>query len=437
MRVLFALYAEKTHLQPMVPLAWALRLAGHDVRVATQPALVPAVTQSGLTAVEVGRDHNLWRTARRFLTPRVAQADPALYDRVRGVAQAPFDIADDPPESISWEHLRQGYERTVPAWYRMVNEPMVDDLVAYARTWRPDLVLWESATYAGPVAARAVGAAHGRMLCNLDMFGVARGHFLRLAAEQPGQRAADPLAEWLTALGSRYGVDFQEELTTGQFTVDQHPAAIRMEAALRYVPMRYVPYNGAAVVPRWLWQQPDRPRVCLTLGSTSTEGFDGYAVDVADIVRALADLPIELVATLSAQSRERLGALPANVRVVPFVALHALAPTCAVVIHHGAFGTASTAAFAGVPQLSLYERHDAPYQAARLTRYGAGLSIHYREATAETVRAAVGRLLTEPSFAARAADLRAELLAMPSPAEVVPALVELTGAGRDRGSGPR
>lgn len=435
MRVLFALYSEKTHLQPMVPLAWALRLAGHEVRVASQPALTDLITQAGLPAVAVGADHNLWRVARRFLTRRVAETRPEIYDRVRGVRQPPFDVVGLPPEQITWDRLAAGYHGIVRSWYRMVNDPMIEDLVAFARAWQPDLVVWEAATYAGPIAAKAVGAAQVRLLCNLDIFGVTRDHYLRLKRDQPPDRRGDPLAEWLGAGIARFGGEFSEDMTTGQYTIDQHPASLRMEADLRYLPMRFVPYNGAAVVPRWLWDPPRRPRVCLTLGSTSTEEFDGYPVSVREIVDALADLDIELVATLPDQERQRLARRPVHTTIVPFVALHLLAPTCAAVIHHGACGTATTTAAAGVPQLSLPERHDAPYQAERMVRFGAGLAVDFREATGEIVRDHLTRLLTEPAFAERARDLRAEMLAMPDPGELVTRLETIVAESRGCGQG--
>ncbi|MFE7135993.1 activator-dependent family glycosyltransferase, partial [Streptomyces sp. NPDC057638] len=61
MRVLFTAYAVRTHFFSMVPLAWAMSAAGHEVRVASQPGLVPDITGAGLTAVPLGRDHQMWR----------------------------------------------------------------------------------------------------------------------------------------------------------------------------------------------------------------------------------------------------------------------------------------------------------------------------------------------------------------------------------------
>src|SRR5579859_2045785 len=56
MKVMVASWAAPTHYFPMVPLAVGLRAAGHDVIVATQPSLVPAVRASGLAAYATRTD---------------------------------------------------------------------------------------------------------------------------------------------------------------------------------------------------------------------------------------------------------------------------------------------------------------------------------------------------------------------------------------------
>ncbi|QFU89743.1 activator-dependent family glycosyltransferase [Amycolatopsis sp. YIM 10] len=434
MRVLFTTYSERTHFHAMVPLAWALVTAGHEVRVASQPALTDVITRTGLTAVPVGEDHNLWRVSSRFLTPRFAKANPQAYKKMRGVELPPFDLADEPMDSVSWEYLRSGYEKVVPGWYKMINDPMVEDLVAYARSWRPDLVIWEPATYAGPIAAKAVGAAQARQLWSIDIFGRTRQNFLRQLREQPEGERVDPLAEWIGGQTEKFGAEFSEDLTTGHFSIEQYPASLRMETDRRYVPMRYVPYNGDAIIPKWLWESPAKPRVCLTLGTAATEHFGGYPVSVQDILDALADLDIELVATLAETEQEKLERVPANTKLVSFVPLSALMPTCSAAITHVGFGTFNTTALNAVPQLTLPEQHDAPPLARRLADYGAGLTEYHSEATGEKVRAHLIRLLEEPGFRVAAGRLRDEMLAMPSPNEVVATLEKLvaeyrTGAG--------
>jgi glycosyltransferase (activator-dependent family) len=419
MRVLFATYAEKTHFLAMVPVAWALRTAGHEVRVATQPALVDTVTSAGLTAVPVGTDHNMAKVTNRFLNKRFAERNPELHERVRWGRMPPFDMPER-DEDITWEYVKAGYHEVVPG-YRMANEPMADDLVDFCRQWDPDLVIWEPASYAAPIAAAACGAAHARLLWCMDFFGRMRMNFRRL---RDGR--ADALTEWLAGKADKYGVEFTEEMTTGQFTIDQFPASLRIDTGLHNVPVRYVPYNHTAVVPDWLWRKPERPRVVLTLGISATERFGGYAVSVQDIFDSLSDLDIELVATVAEQEQEKLTRIPDNTRVVPFVPLHAVVPTSSVMVHAAGFGTLCTTLKYGVPQLCLPEQQDTLVSTRVVAEQGAAVVVPSNEVTGAGVREQVVRLLNEPSFAAAAARLADEMAAMPAPNEVVPELEALT-----------
>ncbi|WP_101788004.1 activator-dependent family glycosyltransferase [Nonomuraea indica] len=423
MRVVVATIAENAHLQGMVPVGWALRTAGHEVRVASQPRLADAVAGSGLTAVPVGRDHDLWRVMNAY------QVVDGLGER------APlFGRAGRPAEEITWEYVRDGYRQVVPWWWRMVNDPMIDDLVAYCREWRPDLVIWGPVTFAGAVAAKVTGAAHARLVWGADKFALMRGHFLRLRDEQPPETREDPLAEWLGGRLARYGERFSEDLACGQLTVDCVPGSLRpgFGADVPRVPMRYVPYNGRSVVPDWLRRPPERPRVALTMGISAASRQDERMGTGQALLDALSGLDVEVVATLSAKQQAELTRVPADVRLVGYAPLHALAPTCAAVVHHGGWGTLATLTACGVPQLMLPNPLDQPLLARAVARQGAGLALAEGETTAAHVRAGLERLLAGPSFAEAARRLRAEALAMPSPNEVVPELERLTEERRSR-----
>ncbi|MEU4806653.1 activator-dependent family glycosyltransferase [Actinosynnema sp. NPDC023587] len=423
MRVLFATYSDKTHFIPMVPLAWALRAAGHDVVVATQPKLVDVVTGTGLTAVEVGRDNQLWR----FLEKR-----PDRFEETKGKPAAPYAAAELPADEVSWDYLVSGYREAVPWWHRMINDPMIEPLVEFARHWRPDLVVWETNTFAGAIAASVVGAAHGRLMWSLDYFGRTRTLFRDLRDRRPPDDREDPLAQWLGGRMAKWGKGFSEDLVVGHFTVDHLPDSLRMATDLHHVPMRYVPYNGTSVVPRWLWEPPARPRVALTLGVSAVHQFGGYPVDVQDLLDSLADLDVEVVATLPESEQAKLRRVPDNVRLLSFVPLHALVPTCSAVVHHTGPGTMCTTARYGVPHLALPKQYDEPFLADGLVRAGAGLSVPADAATGAAVRERLVRLLDDPAFRAGADRLRAEMIAMPTPAELVDPLCELTAKYRGR-----
>ena len=64
MRVLFAVSAWPGHYFPLVPLGWALRAAGHEVRVLCAESDVDPVTRAGLTPVPVLRGLDLLLGAR-------------------------------------------------------------------------------------------------------------------------------------------------------------------------------------------------------------------------------------------------------------------------------------------------------------------------------------------------------------------------------------
>ncbi|MET8054996.1 activator-dependent family glycosyltransferase [Streptosporangium sp. NPDC005286] len=422
MRVLFATIPEKTIFLPSVPLAWALRTAGHEVRVASQPKFADVITQAGLTAAPVGRDADFWWDVK---------LDPKLLEQARAGLPMPWKVAEDRTD-VTWESLLDAYGGTVPHEQKPHNFPLIAGMVDFARHWRPDLVIWEPFTSAGAIAAKACGAAHARLLWSVDVFGVTREHFLRLQAEQPPEERADPLADWLAGYGRKYGFDFTEDMITGNFTIHQFPTSIGVEADLHYLRTRYVPYGGPAVVPKWLWTPPRRPRVALTLGTTATEHFGGYAANVQDILDALADLDIEVVATIAESEQAKLRRVPDNARLVSYVPLHALVPTCTAVIHHGGAGTLSTVALHGIPQLALPYHFEGPLISRRLAEHGAGLAIPSALGTGPAVRKALLRLLNDPVFRDRATGLRNEVRALPTPNELVPQLEELTAKYRSR-----
>src|SRR5262245_39024275 len=51
MRVIFAVYPSRSHFFPVVPYAWALQSAGHEVRVAAPGVFADVIAATGLTPV--------------------------------------------------------------------------------------------------------------------------------------------------------------------------------------------------------------------------------------------------------------------------------------------------------------------------------------------------------------------------------------------------
>jgi glycosyltransferase (activator-dependent family) len=412
-KVLLTTYPEKTFFYHLVPLAWALRNAGHEVRVATQPGFAGVVTAAGLTAAPVGHERDFWR---------ITSSRPDRVAAVRAGIMAPYDAFTDPAKA-TWDYLGPGLAEAVWGWHRTSNFPVIAGLTEFARYWRPDLVIWEPLAYAGAIAAKACGAAHARLLWSVDIFGGVREIHRRLL----GDGRADPFADWFAGYGRRYGFDFTEDMVTGHFTLDHLPGSLQIEApGIDYRRMRYVPYGGPAEVPDWLRRPADRPRVAFTLGLSATEIFDGYNVSLPAVLDALADLDVEVVATVPDEVRRRLGRTPDNARLVSYVPLHALAPTCAAAVHHGGLGTLATLARHAVPQLTLPFHFDEPILAARLAAQGAAATIDAEAVTGDAIRDGVRRLIGDPAYAAGAGRLSDEISRLPSPNRMVAELETLT-----------
>ncbi|MEU0595502.1 activator-dependent family glycosyltransferase [Streptomyces ardesiacus] len=438
MRVLLTVFAAKPHLYNLISLAWALRASGHEVRVASQPDVTDAITRAGLTAVPVGDELNLSASFRPG-EDRAGAEQGGVWQRLSGVTETR-------PEKLTWNYVLGTYTIGCSMEYEhMAGQTMMDDLVEHARAWRPDLVLWDALTFVGPVAARACGAAHARVLFGVDYNAHMLGAYADLLSAQPPQTRDDPLSDWLTGRLARYGLPFEPEdaveMMTGQWTIDPTPAWMQLPVGVPLLPMRYVPYNGPSTVPGWVLERPRRPRVCMSLGMSGRELLgrdqmsigDGASAEppVSVLLRTLAELDIELVVTLSKDQLAAVSGLPDNVRAVDFVPLNDLLPTCAAVIHHGGFGTVGNVLTHGVPSITV----PAPWwDETDLGRHiearGAGLLVDPREASAEVLRAGVARLLGEPSFRSAAHAVRRELHATPSPRAVVPRVERLVAVHR-------
>ena len=122
-----------------------------------------------------------------------------------------------------------------------------------------------------------------------------------------------------------------------------------------------------------------------------------------------------------------LGDVPNNVHIERFVAQSAVLPLVDLIVHHGGTGTVLAALEVGLPQLLLPQGADQFFNAQILTEASAARTLTNDAQQPGTITEAVQALLGESPEREAAARVRDEIAAMPSPAEVVPALVELAG----------
>jgi L-2-deoxyfucosyltransferase/glycosyltransferase DesVII len=166
----------------------------------------------------------------------------------------------------------------------------------------------------------------------------------------------------------------------------------------------------------------------MTLGVSNREVHGHEQASVDDLLAGVADLDVEVIATFNAGQLGSVTRVPDNVRVVDFVPLNDLLPSCSAIVHQGGGGTIGNAVVHGVPQLVIPGTtwgEEASAQA--LADRGAGRYLRLDELSPDTLREEVRRLLDDPSFRACAAEIQHEMLATPTPADLVADLQALTG----------
>lgn len=430
MRVLFLTCPNKTHLYAMAPLAWALQTAGHQVRVASQldPAEFTAedIARTGLTGVSIGEEVNLGAMVAEGAGDPPPEPEPAVIDgpfeqRRKSVQSDYLDV--DPHAEL---------DLLARFHFRFFNpDSVIDDAVRYARSWQPDLVIWDGMTmaFAGPIAALASGAAHARFVFGTDALVQLRG------ADTAQGSTGDPIREVMQPILDRFGLAFDEEMVLGQWSINTMPSWVWQPPDVDYLTMRAVPFNGPALLPQWLQEAPDRKRVCITLGLAYRELNAGPSA--MDLLEAIADLDIEVVVTIGAEQLAELPRVPDNVRAVEFVPMTALLPTCSAIVHHGGHGTFISAVEHGVPQLVVPGKfgHDkwwGPVAMANgLEEQGAGVYVSDPgRLTAAGLRESLLQVLKDEDYGANAARLAAQSAQAPSPNDVVPAIELLTAQHR-------
>ncbi|MFE2414323.1 nucleotide disphospho-sugar-binding domain-containing protein [Kitasatospora sp. NPDC059408] len=379
MRVLFAGAPGFGHLFPLVPLARAMRGLGHEVAVASMDGGEP-VAASGLPYLSIAPGVD-WR---KEIREAGRTRRPDLMERV---------IATNSADREAFVPLAAH-----------VNSRVADAVVELAARWRPDLVVYE---YQFPVALLAA-ARLGVPAVQHDL-GFVRTPKLR----------ALMLAEMADTF-ARHGID---RLPEPAETIDLAPPSTT-GGDLYGCSMRPVSYNGEGGVPAPLAAPAGRPRVAVTLGTVPPK-TDGLT-RVERVIAAAAGLDAEFVLATGELDLSTLGTLPDNVRAYGWVPWRALLDTCSAAVHHGGSASALGALDAGVPQLVLPDGSDRFITADAVHARGAGL----RASAEEIGPALLERLLTDEGLRRAAREVRAEIAAMPSPADVAQRLTGLAGATR-------
>jgi len=402
-RVLCAAGGGPSLFYPLVPLAWAFRAAGHEVLLVGKPGSAEWLMHTGLPVETLGGPPRLSAEAREvFLADNYVQP-PWLVDWPAH------------PESLIAEQTRllEGLGRYAIA----VADGMADDLVAFARRWRPDVIVHDELALSAEVAGALLGVpcvrhSHGTQ----DAFRME----YRITDNEP-------LPEY-TAMFQRFGAE--PPVGTPRY-VDTMPPSMYIGAEQPGIEMRYVAYNGSGQLPDRLTGPRSRPRVCVTWGVSLAGLFGSTAGDpYRDAIAAIAASGTEVL-VLVANQLPSSGVDLSGVRYLVNTPLSLVLPYCDAIMHHGGDGTAMAAACLAVPQLIIPREPLDDQMTGRFVQTGVAIHLVHQQLEQDSgaggqVRDALEALLTEPGYAAAATRLRDEIQRQPSPADVVAGIAALS-----------
>jgi MGT family glycosyltransferase len=423
-RILLAVWPWPSHYFPMLAIARTLRERGHQAAFYTGARARTVVESEGFTCFG-------------FESLDDERIDEVMFAR---------------DEFASWT-LPFRFRALLREWLVDTVPGQVADLTRILASWRPDAILSESQIWAPmlvlheteriPVAVFSTVAAC--LLPGPDAppagLGLPRPrswstHLLARAARTAMKGLSIDLRQAANDVRGRYGLPPLETSVvefTGRMPLYLMPTTPEFDYQRRDLPPS-VHYIGPClgnrraeeVPPRWLEELPrDRPWVHVTEGTTHSQ----EPILLRAAARGLAELPVQVVMTTGGRRDPEtldLGPRPPNVRVERWVAHEFLLPRTDVVVTTGGAGTVMTVLEAGVPLVVVPTEWDKPENAQRVVEAGAGLRLSPRRLTPERLRAAVARVLGEPSFRANAKRLAADFRRYRGPVRAAELLERLT-----------
>ena len=377
MRLLFTSMPIHSHISPTLPLATAAREAGHEVLFVTGSDAVRYPQAAGLPTAPAGL--TLPESAGRYRRAYSAEELAAL----------------SPDERI--KHLTLHWLMEIAA------VEMVDEVISLVREWEPDLIVTTLAEGAGVVAA-----ALSEIPFVIHAFGPPKA----AAFAEAKWKASEELVKQRggTGLLSRDAVPYLDIWPTSMRPSDLEWAYPQMWP-LR--PEGILPVPGAER-PSLLDALPFGRTVYVTLGTSwnSTPGA------METMVEAVSDQGVNVVVTIGRDAdRNRLGVVPAHVRIEEFVPQEQLLPYVDAVVCHGGAGTVLGAVAHGVPLVMSPLASDQHEIAAYAE--GAGVGILTSSLTVGSIQDGLRAVLGEDSFRESAASIAEQISAMPTPVDMV------------------
>jgi MGT family glycosyltransferase len=387
-RFLFSCIGGYGHLHPLVPLARALELAGHEVAFVAGSGMQPLVEKAGFEVFPV---------------------PPKRQDDLESIEFKAL-LATLPISSLEVELLT--YNRVFCGIATRLRAP---DLLTFAQEWRPDMLIREGGDYSTILVAEKLGlpyatVAFAAALKTMSVF------------EQDAAARLDPLrAQWglppdleLTALYRYLYLAYSPPGFALQ-PVGAGDLPDSLPDTLHFIRPEIFDTSGDETLPAWMSDLPQQPTVYVTLGTEINGTPEFYPSVLQTIIAGLRELPINLIVTLGrGKDPADFGAQPPNVYIEPYIPQSLLLPHCDLIVMHGGSNTLLAALDVALPMVVVPLIADQFFNAYALENMSLGQVVQWDALTPESIRAAVAEVLQNPVYKQNAARLQAEMHALPA-----------------------
>jgi len=434
-RFLFTVWPFPGHLHPNLAIAHALKARGHEVSFYTGNKAALRVEKEGFLCfpfkqVDEEGVYNILFSQRRV---------PSLWrNPFRMIAIYRAWLLDTVPAQV--EDLKRVKEKWQP-----------DVVVSDPTIWGPILILYE--LWQIPVAISSF--LPGCMIPGPDAppWG--------LGLPRPRSFNKRVLAQFVESVTDLLTSRSRRAVNTLRESYNLPPLSTSINAFTARIPLYLIPsvpeldyhrhdlppsvhYVGPCVwnkphhepPPEWLAQIPgNQPLVHVTEGTMHAQ----MPFVLRAAAQGLADLPLQVIMTTGGNRDPKkldLGRIAPNVRVERWISHSDLLPLTDVMVSTGGGSTVLAGLSFGVPMVIVPTQWDKPDNAQRVVEAGAGLRLAPGRCTPKRLRAAVKRVLAEPSFRQNAKRMAATFAKYKGTTKAAQLLENLSAKGHSNKESP-
>lgn len=313
------------------------------------------------------------------------------------------DKKDDQPE--------ENVAAVVPFLFLNEAGAYIDDILAVLEKDKPDAIMHDFAGIAGTMAADILKVPNIMIYTSYpsnESYSVAES-FESVPADHPLRIAAAQIAQ---GYAEKYGCRNMtvKEIFDGQGDLNLVMMQKRLVPNNESFGDNFV-FTGVQIGKRTAfgsWKAPDngKPLLYSSLG-TAFNNWPEYYPILFDAVR---DLNINVFAALGAIDPASLKDIPANVEVAQMVPQLDILSQASVFITHAGMGGTGEAIYYGVPMIAIPQMDEQAITARQIEKTGLGVAFLDKNAiTSEKLKAAIIKLLEDPSYKNTADDFSADM----------------------------